>query len=248
MEAVLADAAAKLATARSIVVLSGAGTSKASGIATFREAQTGLWSRFDPAELASEAGFRRNPARVWQWYQNRREQAANAHPNAAHRALVDLDQLSGKSVTIITQNVDGLHQAAGSRRVVEYHGNLHENRCINCERRYEESTTATYTPPKCPTCNEWIRPGVVWFGEAIAPAVLRASAAALSAADMLLSVGTAALVYPAADMINQALRQGTPVLEINPDQTPFTEACHWAIRGEAELVLPRLIEALAKQS
>ncbi len=241
----LRTAHAALREASHILVFTGAGVSRASGIPTFRDALTGLWSKFDPAELASEAGFRRDPEQVWRWYAERRNKARAAEPNGAHIALAAFSKNAQRQVTVVTQNVDGLHQRAGQARVVEYHGNLLSNRCLECQLELTDTEIdLCQSPPTCPACGGWVRPGVVWFGEQIDPQVVDATAQALAHADLVLSLGTSAQVYPAADILNEAIRNDIPVLEINPAETPFSERCRWSFREPTETCLPRLLSTV----
>ena len=182
-------------------MLTGAGVSAESGIPTFREAQTGLWEKYDPLELATPEAFLRDPELVWRWYRWRRELVARAQPNAGHIALAQLAQRVPR-LTLVTQNVDGLHQRAGSADVVEFHGNLFENRCF--AEGCLVDVTADAMVPTCPGCGALVRPGVVWFGEAIPGQALDASFAAATDCDVFLSVGTSSLVYPAAGLADVA--------------------------------------------
>lgn len=209
---------------------------------TFREAQTGLWAQYDPLELATPEAFARDPELVWRWYQWRRELVAKAAPNAGHKALAELASLVPR-LTLVTQNVDGMHQRAGSRDVIEFHGNIFSNRCFADGRIVEAAGDDGV--PSCPDCGAHVRPGVVWFGEAIPEDALRASFAAAGDCDVFLSVGTSALVYPAAGLADIAIAAGTMTIEVNPHPTGQSESYTASLRGNAGLVLPKLVESLA---
>jgi len=224
------------------VVLTGSGISVESGVPTFREAQTGLWERFDPQELATPEAFERDPKLVWDWYAWRRKLVARAAPNPGHLALAALQDTS-QNFTLVTQNVDGLHQRAGSRDVIELHGNILRTRCsvegVEVDE-YEESES----PPVCPSCGAPLRPDVVWFGEMLPPGALDAASEAARGASLFLSVGTSSLVYPAAALPYEAFESGATLVEINPKDTPLTPHVDCALRGPAGDVLPRLIRQL----
>ncbi len=229
---------------RRVVVLTGAGVSAESGIPTFRDASSGLWKRFDPESLATPEAFQRDPARVWEWYAHRRAMAAEASPNPAHRALAEWERrLDG--CPVVTQNVDGLHQRAGSRDVIELHGSLLRSRCLDPRHPVEEGADAVGVdlPPRCQTCGGPLRPDVVWFGEALPAGAYEAALAAVAEADFLLSVGTSSLVQPAASLPLEALERGVPVVEINIEPTPLTPVADWSLRGTAGEILPRLAAA-----
>jgi NAD-dependent deacetylase len=233
--------AAALRQARHVCVLTGAGISAESGVPTFREAQSGLWERYDPMQLATPEAFLDNPALVWQWYRWRRELVAQAEPNPGHRALVRLAERVPR-LTLVTQNVDGLHQRAGSEDVIEFHGNLFVNRCFveGCEVDCAEDDEQ----PTCPGCGAPARPGVVWFGEAIPEEALNASFAAAADCDVFLSVGTSSLVYPAAGLAALAAESGATVIEINPNPTELAARFHYAIAENAGSALPELVESV----
>jgi NAD-dependent deacetylase len=207
--------------ARHIAVLTGAGISAESGIPTFRDAQTGLWARFRPEELAIPEAFRRNPQLVWDWYEWRRNLVRNAAPNAGHRALARLESLVPR-FSVITQNVDGLHQRAGSRAVIELHGNIGRNRCF-AENVVVEGA-ATGRPPRCANCGAYLRPDVVWFGETLPRAAL-------------------AEAEEAAQLPVSARESGAVVIEINKDPTPLTALATFSLRDAAGAILPPLLEA-----
>jgi NAD-dependent deacetylase len=232
-----------LRQARHIVVLTGAGISAESGIPTFRQAQTGLWARYDPAELATPDAFRANPNLVWEWYAWRRQLVSAAEPNAGHRALAALAGLEPQ-LTLITQNIDGLHQRAGSERVIELHGNLTRQRCFDEDMVVEAEPASTKIPPRCPRCGGLLRPDVVWFGESLPPDAWKAAVSASEQADVFMSIGTSAVVYPAADLPFAAVRRGALLVEIDPESTALSDMADYSLRGPAGLVLPTLFEAV----
>jgi len=231
-----------LAAARRVAVLTGAGISAESGVPTFRDAQTGLWSRFRPEELATPEAFRRDPALVWAWYAWRRELVGSAQPNAGHRALVALErQVAG--FTLITQNVDGLHRASGSRNVIELHGNLHRDICLEERIEIPVPERTTGQPPRCPRCGAPMRPDVVWFGESLPPEALAAASEAARTSEVFLSIGTSAVVYPAAELPRLAQRAGALLVEVNRDPTPLTGSADFVLAGRAGEILPALVQA-----
>ena len=238
------DLISTLRSSSRTVVLTGSGISAESGVPTFREAQTGLWERFDPQELATPEAFERDPGLVWDWYAWRRKLVAQAAPNPGHLALAEMQDL-GQHFTLVTQNVDGLHQQAGSRDVIELHGNLRRTRCSVEDVEVEECEDSG-SPPVCPSCGAPLRPDVVWFGEMLPPGALDAASKAASDADLFLSVGTSSLVYPAAELPYEALESGATLVEINPGHTPLTPHADYALRGSAGNVLPRLIRELSE--
>ncbi len=233
-----------LRSSRHVCVLTGSGISAESGVPTFREAQTGLWERFDPHELATPEAFLRDPVLIWNWYRWRRDLVAKVKPNSGHRALVDL-QAQVRDFTLITQNVDGLHQRAGSQNVIEFHGNLFEDRCIVEDCVVTEDYDASATVPTCPACGSNLRPGVVWFGEAIPQNALQDSMTAASSCDLFLSIGTSSLVWPAAGLADAARAAGATIVEVNPDTTPLSNATDFQLNGNAGTILPELLERLS---
>lgn len=233
-----------LRDARHVFVLTGSGVSAESGVPTFREAQSGLWEQFDPHELATPEAFLRDPALVWRWYRWRRELVSKVDPNPAHFALAELEHRVNR-MTLVTQNVDGLHQRAGSSDVVEFHGNLFITRCFaEGTVSADESRSAV---PVCAACGGHLRPGVVWFGESIPEEALQIASAAAADCDVFLSVGTSSLVWPAAGLAEAAARNGATVIEINIDATPLSARSHFAVQGKAGEVLPELVNCLAVQ-
>ena len=236
-----------LAGARRVTVLTGAGVSAESGVPTFRDAQTGLWANFKVEDLATPRAFRRNPRLVWEWYAWRRELVADAKPNPAHVALAEMERLF-PSFHLITQNVDGLHQRAGSHKAIELHGNITRTRCFDEGTLVSSWAETGDVPPKCPACGGWLRPDVVWFEEPMPEAEMEVALKASQVCDVFLSIGTSTLVYPAASLPFEALRGGAMVVEINPQPTPFTEQAHFVLRGAAGEVLPELVSNLKADS
>jgi NAD-dependent deacetylase len=230
-----------LGRARKLAVLTGAGISAESGVPTFRDAQTGLWARYDPQDLATPEAFRRDPKLVWEWYAWRRTLVAAARPNPGHFALVRMQERQ-PGLVLITQNVDGLHARAGSRDVVELHGNIARIVCsAGCGAVDDFDPDAA--PPRCPKCAAWLRPDVVWFGEPLPAAALESARHAAADCEIFFSVGTSALVYPAADLPRVARDAGALLVEINPDDTALSALADFALRGPAGALLPALLEA-----
>jgi NAD-dependent deacetylase len=239
-------ARALLQSARAICVLTGAGVSAESGVPTFRGwtpadgPDAPLWAHLRPEDLATPDAFARAPDVVWAWYAWRRSRVAAAAPNAGHRALAALEARRS-AFTLVTQNVDGLHARAGSRRVLALHGDLWTNRCTACGAAREERTgPAPGTLPRCP-CGGLERPGVVWFGESVPADLLREAHEAASACAVFLLVGTSAVVHPAAGVAVAAMQAGRPVVEINPEDTPLSPACTLCLRGPSAEILPALV-------
>ncbi|NIF15430.1 NAD-dependent deacylase [Pantoea sp. Cy-639] len=239
-----------LAHTRHLLVFTGAGVSAESGIATFRDKLDGLWARCDPTQLASAEGFRADPALVWGWYQMRRAGIARARPNPAHLAIAALARRVPR-LTLVTQNVDDLHERAGSTDVLHLHGRLEDFRCFTCSR---PATTAVALaadaregrrsdPPCCASCGGPLRPGVVWFGETLPEQVLDQAFAAAQQCDLLLSVGTSGVVQPAASIPRLALAAGATLLHVNPQPVMTGHPREFALTGNAGKVLPELLEA-----
>jgi NAD-dependent deacetylase len=245
----LADALAK---ARDIVVLTGAGMSAESGVPTFRDALQGLWARFDPEQLATEAAWRADRESVWAWYEWRRSQVLRAQPHAGHRALAAMAR--ARRVTIVTQNVDDLHERAGSAGVIHVHGSLFAPHCDHCGAPGELEDAplpdtageppARLAPPRCAHCADGhLRPGVVWFGEALPPQAWSQATHAVERADLLLVVGTSGLVHPAAGLPDRARARGAFVAEINPLETPISPLASVSWRAGAAAGLAALAAA-----
>jgi len=234
-----------LSRARRVVVLTGAGVSAESGIATFRDAQTGHWSRYNPEVLASANGFARDPGLVWRWYMERFGRASEAMPNPAHHALVELEQRL-PAVTLVTQNVDDLHERAGSRRVLHLHGTLSAFRCSRCRQPYtlEPDDRRRELPPVCAACGAYIRPGVVWFGEQLPQLPQQEAWNAVRACDLCLVVGTSGVVMPAAALPEAAKSFGAQVIEVNVERSEITQYADCFLQGAAGNILPRLVASL----
>lgn len=230
----------RLREAKRIVALTGAGISAESGLATFRDAQTGLWSKFKPEELATVDAFKRNPKLVWDWYAWRRAQAVNAKPNAGHLALAQIE----KRVThflLITQNVDGLHARAGTKNLVELHGNLHRTVCFENNCRGDKFD---FENGHCLNCGGNLRPDVVWFGEVLPADALATANEAVEDCDVFFSIGTSNVVYPAAELWQRAARRGAVVVEVNKETTSLTPMADYSFIGKAGEILPSLVEAV----
>lgn len=227
-----------LAGARSVVVLTGAGISAESGVPTFR-GPGGLWKEYRAEDLATPEAFAKDPRLVWEWYDWRRKKVAEAKPNLGHYALVTIEKRVPE-LTLITQNVDGLHPLAGSRNLLEIHGNLWRTRCLSCREVREDREPLARIPPRC-SCEGLLRPDVVWFGEPLPVELLERALRAVDAADLMLVIGTSGLVQPAASMADQALASGAAVVEINLDPTPLSGHATHVLRGKAGEILPRLI-------
>ena len=240
-----------LAGAKRLVVVTGAGMSHDSGVPTFRDAMTGLWARFDPHELATEDAYRSNPARVFGWYLWRWCLIREVEPHEGYYILTRLEA-NADDFLIATQNVDGLHSRAGSQAVVELHGSLTAFRCLDNGHPYDSANLEgmidlsgkEVEPPPCPECGSPIRPGVVWFGESLPESAVQRAWGAVAACDALLVVGTSALVHPAAELPSLAMRQGVPVVEINPDMTPISHEVTVSWSERAVVALPTLIDRL----
>lgn len=238
---------ARLAEAHHVMVLTGAGMSAESGIPTFRDAQTGIWAKYRPEDLATPEAFAADPARVWQWYEERRRAVRQASPHAGHQALVRLQQLV-PGLSLVTQNVDSLHQVAGSGNVTELHGNILRSKCHISGRLIgaEWLADSTQAPPPSPYVDRgFARPDVVWFGEMLPREALEAAMEAAALCDFCLSVGTTSLVQPAASLPLMALEHGAVLVEVNPQETPLSPHANQCLRGPASVVLPGIVQQLA---
>jgi NAD-dependent deacetylase len=235
---------AALREARNVVVLTGAGVSAESGVPTFRDALTGLWANFDPLELATPAAFARQPRLVWDWYAERREQVKRVQPNPGHLAVARIEERVPQFL-LATQNVDGLHVRAGSRRMVELHGNIARVRCSREPRRilHEWPAPAEGEPPRCPACGAYLRPDVVWFEEDLPAHALLAAEDAARTCDLLIVAGTSGEVYPAAALPRYAKGAGAVVVEVNPSATPLSSLADHALRAASGVALPALVRA-----
>lgn len=228
-----------LATAKHVVALTGAGISAESGVPVFR-GPGGLWRQYRPEDLATPEAFARDPQLVWEWYDWRRARVAEAAPNPAHYALAKLEQ-TVTEFTLITQNVDGLHDRAGSRHMLKLHGDLWWLRCTGCRKQmHNTDIPLAELPPRC-ACGALLRPAVVWFGEALDEGILRAAFHAASQAHVFLVVGTSALVQPAAMLPFVAQEQGARVIEVNPEPTALSPHADLHLAGPAGEWLPRLV-------
>ena len=228
--------------AERVAVLTGAGISAESGVPTFREAQTGLWAQYDPMTLATPEAFAEDPRRVWQWYDHRRAMIDQVEPNDGHRALAGM-AARVPDFTLITQNVDGLHQQAGSADVIELHGSIRRARCTADGTRFSDWSVDDDGLPHCRYCGSLLRPDIVWFGEMLPDRELTNAMARSHRADLVLVIGTSALVHPAAGIPLQAIALGVPVAEVNPESTPLSDAATWSLRSPAGGLLTALLQA-----
>ena len=231
-----------LINARTVTVLTGAGISAESGIPTFRDAQSGLWSAYRPEELATPQAFQRDPKLVWEWYTWRRDLINRAKPNPGHDSLVIMETRI-QDFCLVTQNVDGLHQRAGSKNVLELHGNIHRSRCFREGVLVNLPEAEGDIPPQCPGCGSYLRPDVVWFGESLSEDTLHQAWEAANQCDLFFSIGTSALVHPAASLPEIALRSGGKVVEININRTPLTQKATYFLQGSAVRVLPLVLRS-----
>ncbi len=229
-----------LRDAEHVVALTGSGISAESGVPTFREAQVGLWERYAPQQLATPEAFAKDPGLVWEWYEWRRSLVAKATPNPGHKALAELERRI-PDFTLVTQNVDGLHARAASRNLIELHGNVLRSKCSLEGEVAEPEENDDSVPPRCPRCGAPLRPDVVWFGEMLPAGALEAASEAARTCDLLFSIGTSSLVYPAAALPYEALENGATLVEINPSETPLTRHAAFVLRGPAGEVLPDLL-------
>ncbi len=234
-----------LQQAERIAVLTGAGISAESGVPTFR-GSGGLWKQFRAEDLATPQAFARDPELVWQWYDWRRSVLAQVKPNAGHLMLAELEQRAPQ-FTLITQNVDGLHQKAGSRSVLELHGSIWNLRCTQCAREWLDGSVPLALPPHC-ECGAMARPGVVWFGENLPSKIWNAAEEAVESSDVLLVIGTSAVVYPAAGLVPLARSSGAKIVEINLETTPMSGLVDCALTGPAGEILPQLVRAGNRES
>jgi NAD-dependent deacetylase len=230
-----------LKISKNVTVLTGAGISAESGIKTFRDPD-GLWTKFNPSELASMDGFMKNPELVWKWYQFRREVINKSAPNPGHYAIAEMQNLFN-NFTLITQNVDRLHHRSGSKDVLELHGNIIDNYCIKCGEPYTDLINFELNEiPKCKICNNYIRPAVVWFGEMLPEKVLLDAEFAAKQSDVFFTIGTSAEVYPAANLPLYAKSNGAVVVEINPNETQISKYLDYNFRYPSGVILPLIIK------
>ncbi|MFQ6108656.1 MAG: NAD-dependent deacylase [Candidatus Aminicenantales bacterium] len=232
-----------LRSTRQVAVLTGAGVSAESGIPTFR-GKDGLWKTYRAEELATPHAFHQNPRLVWEWYDWRRGLIASKEPNSGHLVLARWEKIF-PSFNLITQNIDGLHQKAGSTNILELHGNIWKVRCTEEETVTENhETPLSQIPPRCPNCGALLRPHVVWFGETLPFSVLQRSLLLSSNCEVMFVVGTSAVVQPAASLPYSASEAGAKIVEINPDPTPLTDFAHFSFRGKAGEILPLIDKKL----
>jgi NAD-dependent deacetylase len=243
-EGAIERAARILSRVERLVVSTGAGVSKESGIPTFREGPSALWGEFDPEELATPEGFLRQPEVVWRWYAERRRMIAAAEPNPGHRAIAELERWI-PSVVVVTQNIDDLHRKAGSSRIVELHGNIFRYVCFDRGHPFREHPIPEEGPPRC-HCGSMIRPAVVWFGEALPEKAVAEALAEIERCDAMLVVGTSGVVFPAASYPLIAKQRGATIVAVNLEPTPITEIADLFLRGPSGEILPRVVDALRR--
>lgn len=231
-----------LRSAAVVACLTGAGVSAESGVPTFRDAQTGLWARYDPQRLASPAGFAEDPGLVWRWYMERLAGVEKATPNPGHWALAEMER-RWPSFALITQNVDDLHERAGSADVIHLHGSIARFHCNRCGAAHclQAKKHTSPQPPRCAVCGGNIRPSVVWFGEGLPEDALATAVDAVTNCDVLLVVGTSGLVYPAAELPAIAKRAGSRLIEINPQPGPLSPLADIYLRGPSGVILPQIL-------
>ncbi len=247
----IALAADLIGGSKRLAVLTGSGISQESGVPTFRDAQTGLWARYDPQQLATQEAFRRDPKLVWDWYEYRRQMVRQAEPNPGHRALADLEALLPQ-VAVITQNVDDLHQRAGSSDIIPLHGAILRSKCFaDCRGAPTIIDAAALPdhdpqagPPRCPYCGGWVRPDVVWFGETLSRELLDRALMAAESADVMLVVGTSGVVQPAASLPFVAKQHGAHIVEVNPTPGMITSIADLWLGGPAGVILPQIVAAI----
>ena len=233
----------RLRGAQRIVAFTGAGISAESGLSTFRDKQTGLWAKYRPEDLATPQAFRRNPRMVWEWYEWRRGFVATVEPNPGHHALAQIEA-ARPGFFLATQNVDGLHARAGSRNLVELHGNIRRTVCFDHRHLADSWEPVDEPPPRCARCGALLRPDVVWFGEALPQGAMRRAQEEAARCDLFLSIGTSTMVYPAAELPFIAGSNGATVIEINPDVTPLSRHADFVLREKAGVALPAIASAM----
>lgn len=238
------DSVAKLVSnAKHVTVLTGAGVSKESGIPTFRDAQTGFWENYRPEDLATPEGFLNDPKLVWTWYDHRRKMLDDVKPNPGHDAIVQLEKLVDK-VTVVTQNVDGLHQRAGSSDVIELHGSITRFHCFDNQHEAKNVPFDLEEPPSCAVCGSMLRPAVVWFGEALPQKELLRGISECEQSELIFVVGTSSLVQPAASLPVSGYQRGAKIIEVNPDSTPISQMAEVVLQGPSGEVLPKVVARL----
>lgn len=241
----LTTAARLLVNAHNVVVFTGAGVSAESGVGTFRDALTGLWSRFDPQQLASQEGFAADPGLVWRWYLERLTTVENARPNRGHEALAAMEKIIPELV-LVTQNVDDLHERAGNRHILHLHGHIGRFRCNSCGAAYSlrAGDREASMPPCCTICTGYVRPAVVWFGEMLPEQELFEAWGAAERCDVMLVVGASGVVYPAAQLPAVAQRYGACIIEVNLEESALSELADITLIGPSGEILPRLLDAM----
>lgn len=232
-----------LKNAQNCLVLTGAGVSAESGLETFRGMQ-GLWDDFNPQELATPEAFACQPKKVWEWYQWRREKLPLVEPNPAHWAIAEMERYFDDFL-LVTQNIDGLHQRAGSRNIVELHGNLNRSKCSRCNIMIDNMPDSDEVPPRC-ACGGHIRPNVVWFGEMLPDASIRRAWQAAENADLFFSVGTSSVVQPAASLGLVARNNGAVLIEVNLERTELSGIFDHVFLGKAGQIMPSMLEFVSK--
>lgn len=249
-QSLIAQAAQLLKNAHHVAVFTGAGVSAESGIATFRDAQTGLWSKFDPQKLASEEGFLSDPGLVWRWYMERLHGVQQkAQPNPGHWAIAQLERLLPR-LTLITQNVDNLHERAGSNNVIHLHGSITRFRCHEChaEHALQPGDQSASMPPLCAYCSNWVRPDVVWFGEMLPTDAVDAAWQAAHECDVMLVVGTSGIVYPAAQLPWAVHEGGGTIIDVNPDFGVIAGYADLFLQGAGGKILPQIVQLIESAS
>ena len=235
-------AARIIVKSKNLIALTGAGISAESGIPTFR-GEGGLWSKYKPEELATPEAFMRNPRIVWEWYAWRIDLVLSAKPNPAHRALAELEDMGILKITI-TQNVDNLHERAGTKKLIKLHGDILTARCISCGYKQHLSAPPKDLPPKCPSCGDILRPDVVWFGEPLPAKAIEEAFESARRADVILVVGTSGVVYPAGLIPHVVKNYGGKVIEVNVSESAITEITDIFLRGYAGKILPVLVSKI----
>ena len=226
-----------------LAALTGAGVSQESGLRTFRDAQEGLWAQYRPEDLASPEAFARDPKLIWDWYAWRREAIKGVRPNLGHYSLVEIEKHISE-FTLITQNVDGLHRMAGSKNVLELHGNIQSVRCSECDHFAKDWDDDAESVPQCKKCGGLLRPDVVWFGETLPLDQLTGAVEAARTCDVFLSIGTSGVVQPAASLAHAARNKGAVVVEINAEPTSLTSKADFFFQGKSGEILPELVKAV----
>ena len=233
----------RLREAKSCVVLTGAGVSAESGVPTFRDALTGTWSNFNVEEFATPEAFRKNPKKVWEWYEYRRNLLKDINPNEGHYAIAELERIYS-DFWLVTQNIDGLHHKAGNKNVLEIHGNICRNKCFEENTIVDNISVGEEIPPRCPDCGSYVRPDVVWFHEPLPKYEMEKAIEVSSRCDIFIVAGTSAIVYPAAELPIIAKNAGAYVMEINIEETLISTQIDMTILGKTGIVLPKLIESI----